>query len=514
MTPQTELEVSGNLFTHPFAELIGEVGDARLGGSLRVDNKERKSIIYFNGGRIVFAASNARTARLFQILLDKGRISKTDLTKVPNFANDIELAANLERMELLTPEESGQLFSQQMERVIVDVLSWTDGNWTFSPLKRVRDGLDFQVDVRRILFDYARCMAVDNVLNRFRSLNERFRRSGASELGLALTPDEAFILSRAGEQSSTIADLVSISAMSEPKVLHTIYTLWLGGLIIREDWQPAFPREIISSFKSAKLSLKREAKLPVMQQAASKDPVEAAEATPAVPAQPAISLDDYLNRVDSAETYYDVLGLDPKVEIGEIKRAYFQIAKTFHPDKYHSEEAELFGRIQDAFASVMQANEALKTPEGRDLYDYRIRKELADRAKREAEGRADRAGVEADQAADNFERGFSLLMEGEVETALPFLARAVHYSPKVARYHAYYGKALSSEPEQRHKAEQEMQAALKLDPTNPTFRLLLAEFFIEFNLMKRAEGELNRLLAVFPSNLEAQQMLASLKAKA
>ncbi|MGB2913421.1 MAG: tetratricopeptide repeat protein, partial [Pyrinomonadaceae bacterium] len=87
----------------------------------------------------------------------------------------------------------------------------------------------------------------------------------------------------------------------------------------------------------------------------------------------------------------------------------------------------------------------------------------------------------------------------------------VHYAPKNARYHAYYGKALSADGSQRHKAESEMQAALKLDPNNPTFRILLAEFYIQFNLLKRAEGELTRLLAVFPSNREAQDLLASLQ---
>ena len=102
-------------------------------------------------------------------------------------------------------------------------------------------------------------------------------------------------------------------------------------------------------------------------------------------------------------------------------------------------------------------------------------------------------------------------MDSEHEAAMPFLARAVHYAPKVARYHAYYGKALSVGDKQRHKAEAEMQAAVKLDQNNPTYRILLAEFFIKVNLKKRAEGELTRLLAVFPSNREARDLLDSLQ---
>ncbi|MBP7475322.1 MAG: tetratricopeptide repeat protein, partial [Pyrinomonadaceae bacterium] len=99
------------------------------------------------------------------------------------------------------------------------------------------------------------------------------------------------------------------------------------------------------------------------------------------------------------------------------------------------------------------------------------------------------------------------------EGATPFLARAAHFAPKNARYRAYYGKALSSDDKQRHKAEAEMQAAVKIDPDNPTYRLILAEFFIQVNLMKRAEGELNRLLAIYPSNREARALLDSIRAK-
>jgi cytochrome c-type biogenesis protein CcmH/NrfG len=103
-------------------------------------------------------------------------------------------------------------------------------------------------------------------------------------------------------------------------------------------------------------------------------------------------------------------------------------------------------------------------------------------------------------------------MDEDADSAVPFFARAVHLDSKNARYHAYYGKALSFDPEQRFKAEAEMQTAIKLDPQNPTFRILLAEFFIEFNLLKRADGELNRLLTIFPGNKEAIALLKTLRA--
>ncbi len=102
-------------------------------------------------------------------------------------------------------------------------------------------------------------------------------------------------------------------------------------------------------------------------------------------------------------------------------------------------------------------------------------------------------------------------MDENSEAALPFLARAVHFAQDNARYRAYQGKALSFDDKQRHKAEAELQTAVRLDAENADFRLMLAEFFIQIGFPKRAEGELNRLLAIFPSNREAKALLDSLK---
>ena len=511
MTPQSDLEIKGNFLTHPFAELVAEISQARVHGSLRVSDKERKCVIYLKEGRVVFAVSNARSSRLFEILLNRDRLTKKDLAQIPNFSNDFEFAAFLQNKKFLTKAECDRLFAEQIEAIIVDILAWTQADWNFSSLKRIRDGLTFDVNTKRLLFDFGRCMAVDNVLGRFRSLDERFHRSAAPDAGLMLTTDEALVLSRISDDPLTLADLSRVAAMPESSALHAIYTLWLGGLVVRDDWQPAFSESTIAAMRGARLELKQEAKLPTFSA-----PVVSAvgpQTTPEPPKEPgiAISLDEYLDQVENAETHYDLLGIDTKSDTAEIKRAYFGLAKMFHPDKYHSEGGAILQRIQNAFTEMAQAHETLKNTGTREIYDYRVRKELADREKRKATGNYGNASLQSEQAEQNFDRGFSLLMDDEHEQALPFLARAVHFAPKNARYHAYYGKALSNDSNQRHSAESEMQAALKLDPNNPAFRILLAEFFIEVNLLKRAEGELKRLLDVFPSNREARDLLDSLQ---
>ena len=508
MTIQADPDIQGNLFTHPSAELIAELITSGVTGSLRLDNKDRKCIVYFNDGKIVFAVSNARSARLFQLILDGEHLPEAELAKAPNIANDIELAAYLQATGSLSQEQAAGIFSQQIERIILDVLSWENGNWSFSPLKRVRGGLEFKVDAQNLMVGHARALTSEATLSRFRSLDERFRAPLQARQGLELGQSEAVMFSHTSDQPITLSELISLSGQPDDQALHAVYTLWLGGFLVREDYRPALPRDLLATFKDARVAVKQEAKMP--------SPVlpEKEKPRPEPIVLSEIGIEEYLKRVENAATYYDALGVDPRANLSHIKMTYLTIAKTFHPDRYHSEDPALLKRIQNAFAAIMEANETLKSQESRDLYDYRIRKELGEMPKSDVSGDAGNARHDIDQASQNFERGYSLLNDGQYSAAVPYLARAVHYAPNTPRYRAYFGKALSSDPAQRHKAEAEMQAAIKQDPDNPTYRLMLTEFFIDIKLLKRAEGELNRLLAAFPNNREAQEMLASLKAQA
>ena len=111
MTPPTNLEVKGNIFDHPLAELLAEIAQSNLSGSLRLSHSEQKIVIYFAGGDVVFAASNSRQHRLFHILLREEKITPSELTTIPNFANDMELNVNLVKKEILTENEIKEIFS-------------------------------------------------------------------------------------------------------------------------------------------------------------------------------------------------------------------------------------------------------------------------------------------------------------------------------------------------------------------------------------------------------------------
>lgn len=517
MNPTNNLDLQGNFIAFPLAELLVEITQARLDGSLRLSSAEQKVIVYFSGGEVVFAVSNARSSRIFDMLLRENQIDKKTLSAIPNFTSDFELTEKLIENSFLSRENVNELFIRQIENILQNTLEWKSGAWIFSPLARIKESINFKIGLNKLLAEYARKLPHEAVFHRFRSLEETFTATSLNFADFNLQPHEAFMLSRFAESKLSVEEIKMFSGLPESAAFQALYTLWLGGFLVRENWNAAFNEAKIAAISSARLQIKKEAAPPVVQPKVSAPEedsileIPSGETTGSA-AETEISLENYLERVETSITHYETLNVAVKAAPSEIKMAYFGLAKRFHPDHFHKEaDASLHSRIQTAFSKIAQAYETLKTAEVRESYDFKMRKELAEREKMQ-----DATQTEIDQqqqtdlAGDNFEQGFNHLMDDNYAEAYPFLARAAHLAPNVARYRAYFGKVLSGESSQRHKAEGELQAAVKLEPDNPTFRIMLAEFFVQYNLLKRAEGELNRLLAIFPDNNEAKNLLDTL----
>jgi curved DNA-binding protein CbpA len=523
MTSPKSLDINGNLTTHPVAELLVEIMQSRLSGSLRLSHHDSKTIVYMRDGEVVFAVSNQRRHRLFERLLQDGVITKQQLVAIPEFTNDFALVDRLREKHLYTEAEIKTLFTRQIEGILHDVIVWKEGVWVFSPLARLKEDINYKIDTPSILVEYGRNISKDAVVRRFKSFTESFGRKPTMPAQINLLPQEAFLLSRFENSFLKIEDIKQISHWSDMETLQKLYVLWLAGFLYRENWNAAFKEHQLSAISTAKLEVKKQAAPPV-QIAQSAPPVKESPKPPAgseaagkaapVASKIELTLEKYLKQVENAETHYELLDISHRATVAQIKQAYFNLAKRFHPDLFHKQtDAKTEQRIQHAFTEIAHAYEVLRDEETRKTYDFKLRKLLQELEKLSPEERA-KPKVEQKtltEASEIFEHGFNLLMDEDFEGALPYIVRAVHLAPDNARYHAYYGKLLSMDNNQRFKAEAELQAAIKLEADNPTFRIMLAEFFIQNNLVKRAEGELNRMLAVFPNNKEARALLDTLR---
>jgi curved DNA-binding protein CbpA len=309
-------------------------------------------------------------------------------------------------------------------------------------------------------------------------------------------------------------------------MMQILYNLWLGGFIFRENWDSPFSDEYKANTLLTKVEIKKvEEETEKVEDKTLAEVLEEHEKNTEPEAVEVIEeeldeqtlLENYLKMIENSTNFYEALGLEPEADQADIKKMYFKFAKKYHPDLFHSQtENNLNQQIQSAFSKVAQAYDTLKNVESRQVYDFKMRKELAQMEKSMQSNSTQEdinLGLKLQKAEENFNKGFNLLLKEDYGNATPFLARAVHLNKNNAKYHIYYGKVLSFDEKQSHKAEAELREAVALDENNPAFRLILAEFYIKIRLFKRAEGELNRLLAKFPNDKEAKTLLDSLQEK-
>jgi tetratricopeptide (TPR) repeat protein len=184
-------------------------------------------------------------------------------------------------------------------------------------------------------------------------------------------------------------------------------------------------------------------------------------------------------------------------------------------------------RLESAFARITQAYDTLKDDNLRANYDAKLKarqkaQQLADAAPKPttpapekpvtttASPRESKVSV-AERAEQQFKEGYAAFESGQRKVALGLFASAASAVPKEARYRAFYGRLLAEQIDTRRAAETELQAAVKLDPNNGEYRIMLAELYRDLGLMLRARGEAERAVSADPNNRKARDLLRTLK---
>jgi curved DNA-binding protein CbpA len=236
----------------------------------------------------------------------------------------------------------------------------------------------------------------------------------------------------------------------------------------------------------------------------------------------------FLERLRRAESYYDVLGVESLADATVLKSAYYDLARRYHPDRFRKADPTLLTRMESAFARVTQAYDTLRDDQLRANYNAKLAARR--KAQQIAEATAKPATSEpkpvlaspdvpgdvpmipaAERAANDFKEGLAALEQGQRSLAAGLFASAARLAPNDPRYRAYYGQLLATQEKTRRAAEAELQAAIKLDPGNADYRVILAELFRDLGFSIRAKGEAERAVAADPNNRKARDLLRELK---
>lgn len=239
------------------------------------------------------------------------------------------------------------------------------------------------------------------------------------------------------------------------------------------------------------------------------------------------NVDNFLDRLRRAESYYDILGVETTASSEKLKSTYYSIARRYHPDRFRKADPALLVRIESAFARITQAYDTLSDEGLRASYNAKLQarkkaQQLAEFAPKPTTpspatpSSADTAPAEPvtsykERAENDFKEGYAALQQGQRSIATGLFASASRLVPNEPRYRAYYGQMLASQEHTRRAAETELQAAIKLDPRNAEYRIMLAQLFRDLGFTLRARGEAERAVAADPNNRQARDLLRELK---
>jgi hypothetical protein len=498
--------MKGLLSEHPFAELIREISAKSFGGRLRVEHERVKVVVYFDNGNCVYAASNVRTLRLGDYLQKSNLVSAQELKQFNDRISDFDLLKVLCAQNLLSASAAEQVQAKQISDILRLPLLWTEGTWEFDSRSRLNEQLNLKIDAGSLLLDAGRRLPAEFAASRFGNPGEVIAPLVDPSVHGNLLPAEGFLLSRL-EKPMILKDLIAVSGLGEKETLRIIYSLCLVGLIKREHWQSAFRDSQPSPPPPPQPQ-------PVKEPAKNEQP----EADPH-------DVENFLARVKQARTHYDVLGVTANEPAENLKNVYYELARRYHPDRFRKSEASLRARIESAFARVTQAYDTLRDESLRATYNSKLTikkraEQLGESAPKAttpppqpepvAKGSAEPAISVAERAEVQFKEGFAALELGQKKAAMGLFASAARAVPNEARYRAFYGHVLAGHENTRRAAEAELQAAVKLDPANAEYRVMLAELYRDLGLKLRAKGEAERAVAADPNNRKARDLLRAL----
>jgi curved DNA-binding protein CbpA len=217
--------------------------------------------------------------------------------------------------------------------------------------------------------------------------------------------------------------------------------------------------------------------------------------------------------------HFQVLGLSRSATEVEVKQAFAELAKRFHPDLYQSASPELAAKVESIFRRMGEAHGVLSSPEARARYTAGL-KAIAPAKSDPAGGRdlTPPAGTPTPAAAPAVAREVSAplsqtgpealsaaeghLAEGRYWEALPILEGML---PQIEgalerRARVLLARVYLMKPESARKAELEYLRLIQLDSSDVESYLALGKFYRERGLAVRARAMLEKVLQIRPAH--------------
>ena len=430
---------------------------------------------FFEKGAIFQVKTNQPDERLGEILFKLERMPKEAHARIEEYIEpNKNLGEVLKARGIITEEDLAEALAHQIRDCVLNVFPHFDAELEFQDHATFGDAVDESRTSIPLLIEYGiRRMPGNPVLQA--ALARRTPAQGRKTYAYLLTSEEKEILEKFNGEATSESILKSLT-MPPDQFWKSLYLFHCLGVV----------------------DLGGEAR-----KASQPEP----EARPRPQAPVRTDVPQVIAEVLSfretlpAMTLYQILNIPKTASDEDVKKAYFGMARRFHPDRFDRKIAADFkSQIDEVFDGITNAYRVLSNKESRRVYDA---KAASTTAQEDAQDTFRKADIK-------FRQGKTLHGQGRFDDAIAFLEEAVRMRRDKGDYYLLLAMCESQMPAYVKKAEQDFLKAIQLEPWNPEGYVGLGLLYKNEGLQTKAVKHLEKALEAEPGHSAAREALDEL----
>ncbi|MEA2005106.1 MAG: DnaJ domain-containing protein [Acidobacteriota bacterium] len=434
-------------------------------GVLIFQKKNINKFIFFRDGFLIFAKTNKPEEILGQVLYKLGKLSEETYREIDKHIEPRQsIGETLVNKGLISQEDLLDGLHYQMREIVLNLFPFFEGEFKFQEKEDFGAiEFDIRIDASLLIEEGIRRMKYDQNLKRF--LEKTIPVQKSREFYFRLTEDEKNIYKHINGELSSDSILQSLEVHPDIfwKSLYLFYCLDLIGFeeekVLKEKQKETGP-----STKGVRFSVE--------------DVIE------------------FHSRLDQLD-YYQTLGVSRTAIVGDVKKAYFRMARKYHPDLYPRDlNDEIKEKISDVFDQITKAYQVLSDEVKRKEYDKKV----------DTPEKEDKKGI-GKTAEIKFRQAKTLFNQGRYEEASIFLEEAVRLDKNKGSYFLLLAMTQSKIRSLHRQAEENFQRAIELEPWNPETYAGLGLLYKNEGMPAKAKKQFRMALSIDPDHKIARKEL-------
>ena len=500
MTPRKPKPIAqGNFAQTPFAHILVYVQNKRLHGTLEARQDAQEIYIYFRDGSPARVSSTEPGKRLGEVLEEMGKLTPHQLQEsLEEVRRTGELHGQaLVRMGFVDGATLVAGITEQAASRMLTAFQFTQGEYAFY------EGVDLIPQGPSELINLnSKALLIAGVRNHGAGMslapylaslkNKSFFLADVDELAdFRFNAQERMLCRKLLESPQDLLSLKKWDAVDTHVVIATLYVL-----LITRTLKVISPEDVEST--KSQMPQKTLESLPPEGRVNSWPPEVMA------------MREDIQRRAAqvSSQNYYELLGVEKAASTSDIRKAFFRLAKTYHPDRAAKPGLEdLRETLAYLFANLSEAQNTLLDLDSRESYDASIAsgktpQAAAGSAETESdEERQVRLVIEADRM---YQKAQVLMRQNKNVEALELVERAYRNCPEEGEYiatRAYLKMTLGDDV--TGEILTVFRGALEQSPRSEKCHYYYAQALKKDNRISEARQQFKKVVDLNPRNIDA-----------